>query len=79
MPEIKDAVSATVAKIGDLVELGKKSYDVVNDGKAIRQTVAAPVSNVFNRSGILAKKAEAEAIVIECDAIIAEMDKAGIE
>ncbi len=79
MPEIKDVKDATDAALGDTVELGKKSYQEVEDegGKRFEMAVPLLVRKAYNRDGVLAKKAEAEAIVVECDAIIAEMDKAG--
>lgn len=56
---------------GTVVEVGKKQYRL-NDDETLTMLVAVPVQKNYARGGLLARKAQLEAELVEIDALLAK-------
>lgn len=55
-----------------LVELEKKEFDVINDGKGLRMRVPLMATKTYNKQGLLAKKAELEEQLVEVNSLLSQ-------
>lgn len=62
-----------------LVELEKKEFDVVNDGKGLRMKVALMASKTYSKEGLIALKEKLTAELEECGLLLAKMDELKVE
>lgn len=78
MEDLKDLKDLKDVINGDTVTVGAREYEKNPDGGMVMYAVQVAAIKNYTRGGIEAKKAQAQAVVVECDVLLAELDKLGI-
>ena len=67
-----------MAEAKKMVELEKKEFKKTDDGKGLVMNVPLMLQKTYNKEGLLSKKAQLEAELVEVNSLLGQCDSLGV-